>query len=45
MERGNQTQALGCSRGGLSTRVHVGADAQGQHTCFILIGDQGPSPC
>lgn len=41
-KRGDQNQALGRSRGGLTTKVHALADAQGRPLRFILTaGQQG----
>ncbi|MCH8746055.1 MAG: transposase, partial [Chloroflexi bacterium] len=39
-KRGNQDQALGRSRGGLSTKIHLVVDAMGQPIRFILTGGQ-----
>ena len=44
-KRGGQDQALGRSRGGLSTKIHMTVDANGQPVRFILTGGQaGDSP-
>ena len=40
MEKGGQDQALGRSRGGLSTKIHMVTDARGQPIRFILTGGQ-----
>lgn len=41
-KRGDQNQALGRSRGGLTTKVHALADARGRPLRFILTaGQQG----
>jgi hypothetical protein len=40
VEKGDQDQALGLSRGGLSTKIHLAADAKGQPIRFILTGGQ-----
>ena len=37
-KRGSQNEALGRSRGGLSTKIHMVTDAQGQPLRFILTG-------
>ena len=47
---GGQGQALGRSRGGLSTKIHMVVDARGQPIRFILTGGQAgdaprPYPC
>ena len=39
-KRGAKDQALGRSRGGLSTKVHMAVDAMGQPIRFILTGGQ-----
>ena len=39
-KRGGQDQALGRSRGGLSTKIHLAVDAGGQPIRFILTGGQ-----
>ena len=39
-ERGGQSEALGRSRGGLSTKIHPVADAQGRPVRFPLTGGQ-----
>jgi len=39
-KRGGQDQALGRSRGGLSTKVHLVTDSRGQPLRFILTGGQ-----
>ena len=39
-KRGAKDQALGRSRGGLSTKIHMLADAAGQPVRFILTGGQ-----
>lgn len=39
-KRGGQDQALGRSRGGLSTKIHMAVDARGQPRRFILTGGQ-----
>ena len=39
-KRGSQDQALGRSRGGLSTKVHLATDGRGQPIRFILTGGQ-----
>ena len=39
-KRGSQNQALGRFRGGLSTKIHMVADAKGQPMRFILTGGQ-----
>ncbi len=39
-KRGGQDQALGRSRGGLSTKIHMTVDARGQPIRFILTGGQ-----
>ena len=42
---GGRDQALGRSRGGLSTKIHMAADADGQPIRFILTGGQaGDAP-
>ena len=44
-KRGGRDQALGRSRGGLSTKIHMAADADGQPIRFILTGGQaGDAP-
>ena len=44
-KRGGQDQAVGRSRGGLSTKIHMVTDATGQPMRFILTGGQaGDSP-
>ena len=44
-KRGGRDQALGRSRGGLSTKIHMAADATGQPIRFILTGGQaGDAP-
>ena len=44
-KRGGQDQALGRSRGGLSTKIHMTVDANGQPIRFILTGGQaGDAP-
>ncbi len=44
-KRGGQDQALGRSRGGLSTKIHMVTDARGQPMSFILTGGQaGDAP-
>lgn len=44
-KRGSRDQALGRSRGGLSTKIHMAADARGQPIRFILTGGQaGDAP-
>ena len=44
-KRGGRDQALGRSRGGLSTKIHMVTDASGQPTRFILTGGQaGDAP-
>jgi hypothetical protein len=40
VEKGGQNQAVGRSRGGLSTKIHLAADANGQPIRFILTGGQ-----
>ena len=40
MGKGGQDQALGRSRGGLSTKIHMVADDRGQPIRFILTGGQ-----
>ena len=40
MAKGGQSEALGRSRGGLSTKIHLVADAQGQPVRFSLTGGQ-----
>ena len=40
MAKGGQREALGRSRGGLSTKVHLVADAQGRPVRFSLTGGQ-----
>lgn len=37
---GQETQALGRSRGGFSTKIHVKVDALGNPLCFILTGGE-----
>jgi transposase len=37
---GQQSQALGRSRGGFSTKMHIAVDALGNPLCFILTADQ-----
>ena len=37
---GGQREALGCSRGGLSTQIHLLVDAQGRPVRFSLTGGQ-----
>src|SRR3954452_15106657 len=39
-KRGDQNQALGRSRGGLTTKIHMLADALGRPLRFILTGGQ-----
>ena len=39
-KRGNQDQALGRSRGGLTTKIHMVCDARGQPIRFALAGGQ-----
>ena len=39
-KRGQQNQALGRSRGGFSTKIHVSADGLGNPTRFLLSGGQ-----
>ena len=39
-ERGGQCEAVGRSRGGLSTKIHLVADAQGRPVRFSLTGGQ-----
>ena len=39
-KRGAKDQALGRSRGGLSTKIHMSVDAAGQPMRFILTGGQ-----
>lgn len=39
-KRGNQDQALGRSRGGLSTKIHLVTDSTGKPIRFILTGGQ-----
>ena len=39
-QRGGQREALGRSRGGLSTKIHLVADAQGRPVRFSLTGGQ-----
>ena len=39
-KRGAKDQALGRSRGGLSTKIHMAVDATGQPIRFILTGGQ-----
>lgn len=44
-KRGGQDQALGRSRGGLSTKIHMVVDSRGQPVRFILTGGQaGDAP-
>ncbi len=44
-KRGARDQALGRSRGGLSTKIHMAVDAMGQPMRFILTGGQaGDAP-
>ena len=40
MEKGGKDEALGRSRGGLSTKVHMVTDAKGQPIRFSLTGGQ-----
>ena len=40
MAKGGQREALGRSRGGLSTKVHLVADAQGRPVRFSITGGQ-----
>jgi transposase len=40
VEKRDQDQAVGPSRGGLSTKIHLAADAKGQSIRFILTGGQ-----
>ena len=40
MAKGGQGEALGRSRGGLSTKIHLVADAQGRPVRFALTGGQ-----
>ena len=40
VEKGGQGQALGRSRGGLSTKIHLVADAKGQPIRFALTEGQ-----
>ena len=39
-KRGGKDQALGRSRGGLSTKIHMAVDATGRPVRFILTGGQ-----
>jgi transposase len=39
-KRGDRNQALGRSRGGLTTKIHVVADAQGRPLRFLLTGGE-----
>ena len=41
MEKGGHDQALGRSRGGLSTKIHLVSDAPGRPLRFALTGGQG----
>ena len=41
-KRGQQGQALGRSRGGLSTKIHASTDALGNPTRFIWTGGERP---
>lgn len=44
-KRGGQNEAVGRSRGGLTTKVHMATDAAGQPVRFILTGGQaGDAP-
>jgi hypothetical protein len=39
-KRGNEDEAIGRSRGGLSSKVNIGVDALGNPICFILTPGQ-----
>jgi len=40
-EKGGVDAALGRSRGGLTTKIHLTVDARGRPVCVILTGGQG----